>query len=79
MSGNLNAWQRWKKDLGTTRPWDLWNPNVVRATDEEAERRFEICSSCPLLVDLTKQCSRCGCFMALKVKIGEATCPENMW
>ena len=29
----MNAWQEYKKKLGTTRPWDLLNPNVEYATE----------------------------------------------
>ena len=75
----LGPWGRWKKNLGDTRPWDLWDANVERATDEEAARRYATCMRCPELIKLTKQCKKCGCFMAAKVKVGEASCPADKW
>lgn len=76
---NLTPWQRYKKNLGTTRPWDLLNSNVPRATDAEAFKRLDICKACPELIALTHQCKKCGCFMNLKVKLAGASCPLNKW
>lgn len=75
----LSAWQQWKKNLGDTRPWDLANPDVPRASDEEAEARYEICKACPELIKITKQCKKCGCIMPGKVKLKSATCPIGKW
>jgi len=74
-----NAWQEYKKKMGSTRPWDMLNPNVERATEEVAEARYKTCLECPELIDLTKQCKQCGCFMVAKTKLSHATCPLNKW
>jgi hypothetical protein len=74
-----NAWQKYKKNLGTTRPWDLLDKNVPRTTDDVAFNRYEICKACPQLIKLTKQCKKCGCFMNLKVKLAPAECPRGKW
>lgn len=74
----MNAWQEYKKRLGDTRPWDLLNPNVPRVTDKIASARLDICNDCAHLNAL-KQCSKCGCFMAAKVKLAEAHCPIGKW
>lgn len=74
-----SAWEEWKKNLGSTRPWDMWDPNVEKASDELAAQRYEVCNSCPELVKLTKQCKKCGCFMALKTKLEKAECPLQKW
>lgn len=80
MSDNeLNPWQQWRKNLGTTRPWDLLNKEVEQATEEVVQKRLEICNSCPKLVQLTKQCKLCGCVMPLKAKLKQAVCPANKW
>ncbi len=76
---NKSAWQKWKENLGETRPWDLVNPNADRAPEEEAQRRFEICKACPELIKLTTQCKKCGCVMAGKVKLSKASCPIGKW
>jgi hypothetical protein len=74
-----NSWDRWVENLGETRPWDIWDSSVERATDEKASARYETCLSCPELMKLTKQCKKCGCFMALKAKIEKAECPIGKW
>jgi hypothetical protein len=63
----------------STKPWDLLDPRVPRATEEVAAQRYEICKSCPELFQLTKQCRRCGCFMVLKTKLQPSTCPIGKW
>ena len=75
---NLTPWQRYKKNLGETRPWDMLNP-AAYTTEEIANARYEICASCPELISATKQCKKCGCFMVAKTKLEKATCPIGKW
>jgi hypothetical protein len=75
----MSAWSEYKKRLGTTRPWDVFNPNAQTTTEEEASARYAVCLECPELVGLTKQCKKCGCFMAIKVKFKDASCPLDKW
>jgi hypothetical protein len=75
----MSAWSEYKKKLGDTRPWDILNPNTPHATQEEAKERFNICASCPELIKATAQCKQCGCFMKVKVKLKEASCPLLKW
>ena len=79
MSENLSPWQQLKKNMGETRPWDLVNPNTEFLSSEDAEKRYSICLECPHLINLTKQCKKCGCFMSAKTKIAAATCPVGKW
>ena len=60
----------------------------VITTQEEAERRWEICKKCPhLLYDETNpdtgkkdgRCTHCGCFMNVKVHYAVAECPIDKW
>jgi len=67
------------KSNTVVRPWDLLNPNETRATEEVANLRYEICKECPMLIQISKQCRKCGCFMAAKTKLLHATCPLNKW
>jgi hypothetical protein len=76
---SISAWEQWKSNLGDTRPWDLWDPSIEKASDDKASARFEICSSCPELLKISKQCKKCGCFMALKTKLEGAVCPIGKW
>lgn len=76
---NVSAWKQWKKNLGDTRPWDVVNPNVEKADEETAKSRYDMCLACPELIQLTKQCKKCGCLMPLKTKLKAATCPLGKW
>ena len=79
MTDNLSPWQKYKKNLGETRPWDLVNPQTKYVDESTASSRFDICNSCEFLIPVTKQCKKCGCFMAAKTKIENASCPLGKW
>jgi len=74
-----SAWQKYKENLGETRPWDIVNPNTEWADEEKAKGRFSICKACPELISLTSQCKKCGFLMHLKTKLEAATCPIGKW
>jgi hypothetical protein len=57
----------------------MLNPNVEKVTEEIESTRYSICSNCPELIKATTQCKQCGCFMKMKVKLKEATCPLGKW
>jgi hypothetical protein len=61
------------------RPWDLLMKKKLVQDDSISEKRYNICLSCPELLNLTKQCKKCGCFMAAKTKILNAQCPIGKW
>jgi hypothetical protein len=77
------GWKDFKKDnieqAKVARPWDLLNPDTVYVSEEIAKERFEICLGCPSLIQLTKQCKKCGCFMSVKSKMETAKCPIGKW
>lgn len=75
---NLSPYQRWKKNLGDTRPWDIIVTDS-KVSEEVAQERFSICESCPELMKITHQCKKCGCFMKLKTTLKEAACPIGKW
>lgn len=75
----LTPWQKYKQNLGSTRPWDFLNPNTEYVSQDVQEKRYSICSSCPELLNSTKQCKKCGCFMPVKTKLQNATCPLHKW
>lgn len=71
-------WQLWKESQAQVKPWDVLNPDNLVAEDIKKER-YDICLSCPELIQLTKQCKVCGCFMNQKTKLKEAACPLQKW
>lgn len=79
-----SLWEEWKKKnaakqkQGIVSPIDFINPITEYASDEEKNRRYTICEKCPYLT-VTKQCTKCGCFMAAKTKLLNASCPEGKW
>lgn len=73
-----SAWQEYKNKIGDSRPWHLLNSNNY-VDDEISSSRYEICKSCPELIDLTKQCKQCGCIMTMKTKLNRASCPLEKW
>jgi len=46
---------------------------------ELATERIKVCESCPQMTKLARQCKLCGCFLDLKVKLLEASCPIDKW
>lgn len=73
-----SRWQQYKEKNGVT-PLDLLNPKTRPASKDVANNRYDICLKCPELIHVTKQCKKCGCFMALKTKIEDAKCPLGKW
>ena len=60
-------------------PWDLLNPNQPRSTKELQNARLAICRECEFFNALTVGCKKCGCFMRMKTKLHNATCPVGKW
>ena len=75
----ISAWQQYKNNLGDTRFWDVVNPNAERIGEHESLTRLNICKECPELIQLTKQCKKCGCLMSIKATFKEASCPIGKW
>jgi RNA polymerase-binding transcription factor DksA len=73
----MSPWEEYKKKLGTTRPWDLLNPNVPHAEKEIEQARMGICLTCPELIGLTKQCKQCGCLMTVSNGEVEGRCMSH--
>lgn len=73
-----SRWQEYKDKNGVT-PLDMLNPNTRHVDEDVAKQRFDTCLSCPELISITKQCKKCGCFMAAKTKLEAAKCPLGKW
>lgn len=74
-----SKWEQYKEKVGSTRPWDMLNPNIEHVDKNVQAYRYNICKACPEFVSLTTQCRQCGCVMAMKTKLPGATCPLGKW
>lgn len=73
-----SRWQLWKEAQAQVKPWHLLNSeNYV--SEEIQKERYSICLSCPELINATKTCKLCGCFMTQKTKLKNASCPIGKW
>ena len=73
-----SRWEEYKEKNGVT-PLDALNPMTKNADKDVSDLRMEICSACPELIRLTKQCKKCGCFMTVKTRLEAAKCPIGKW
>jgi hypothetical protein len=55
------------------------NNGVLMATEEKAQSRMEICSTCTCLEVASSRCKLCGCFMTTKVRLDVSKCPASKW
>ena len=46
---------------------------------ELAAERLKVCVECSHFRKTARQCDLCSCFMDLKTKMLEATCPAGKW
>jgi len=74
----VNAWQAWKKNLGESRPWHLFDP-VQRVSEDLAAKRYDLCKGCEHFIKATTQCTKCGCIMKAKTLLKNAECPIGKW
>ncbi len=73
------AWEQYKENLGSTRPWDFIDPKTEYVSEDISQQRYSICLQCPEFFKVTKQCKKCGCLMTLKTKLKNAECPIQKW
>ena len=43
------------------------------------EKRYGVCKVCENFLNITKQCSKCFCFMPVKARAKTGTCPQGKW
>lgn len=55
--------------------------NDILVSEEEKQRRLDVCKGCPALQNLAgqMQCGDCGCFLKLKAGLNSMVCPRNSW
>jgi hypothetical protein len=81
---STTPWHEWKKRNlenqrnGKITPAALLNPDSPRVDNKMQEERMAICEACDKFM-VTKQCSKCGCFMPTKTALAYAACPLEKW
>ena len=76
-----SKWELWKeKDMeDVAKPWDILNPKINKLSEEDSQKRLDICLQCDRLVKKINQCKECGCLMNLKTQLPHAYCPLGKW
>lgn len=55
-----------------------WMKNGFHIANEELQqKRQNVCDSCEFYIN--RRCSKCGCFMAVKIRLQTSSCPEGKW
>lgn len=52
---------------------------VLLASQEEMEKRFNLCVACEYLIPEQSRCIKCGCYMNMKTRLQASKCPINKW
>ena len=50
-----------------------------KVNDKIYNKRISICNKCEYYLKLTKQCKHCFCFMPIKARNIEGSCPIKKW
>lgn len=64
---------------GPENPYELFDEICGRAEEEVIAERHRICRECDSYVTRTHQCRECWCFMDLKARRPDASCPLGKW
>jgi hypothetical protein len=58
---------------------DLITGNLEYADPEVVAQRLAICDGCEVQNKTLHMCTACGCYLPLKTKLKESTCPMELW
>ena len=53
--------------------------NNLSTENVEAKRRKTICNGCEFFDKSSERCTKCGCYMAVKVYLKASNCPVGKW
>ena len=59
--------------------FDILDKSKYSNNKMEIDKRISICEGCEHFIKITKKCSKCGCFMKLKTRLTDASCPIGKW
>ncbi len=52
---------------------------MSKEKDMSKEEKLNICKECSHYIELISTCSKCGCFIPLKLKVPGQYCPIGKW
>lgn len=58
---------------------ELTNKTILITDKELYKDRIDICKTCVNLFHPTSTCKKCGCFMLIKAKLKNSSCPIGKW
>lgn len=58
---------------------DVLHGKLVLSEAELTAERLKVCNECPSFKRMARQCEICGCFIDLKIRILNASCPIDKW
>lgn len=58
---------------------DLVTGKLRFVSRQKAAERRAICDQCEVQNKATKVCTACGCFLPLKTKVRDSSCPMELW
>ena len=58
---------------------DVLKGNQLFASEEEQNRRMEICKACDQFSQEDIRCRKCGCYLQQKTSLTASKCPLNKW
>lgn len=53
--------------------------NNLNVSEDEKEKRLNICRACPYFEKTQERCSQCGCFLSVKTYLKAERCPLSRW
>ena len=59
--------------------WFLFSDKRGVVPDSVYEKRISICKECEYYFKPTMQCKVCKCFMFMKAKVINTSCPKDKW
>lgn len=66
-------------NLAAKIPRDLYQGKKVMVSDEEYDRRLDVCYLCEHYEENDKRCKLCGCYVVAKAKFEVSSCPALKW
>ena len=58
---------------------DITPSTPTFVSEEEQEKRMDICRRCEYYSMRQNRCRQCGCYLSHKVKFGVSKCPVDKW